>query len=291
MDNDSARGDATAAGDDRARIGRVEPPSLHVMTFNVRRPVPWAVSARDRWRHRRGALARIVAMERPSLLAAQEVTPPADAVLRAALGPGYVRVGTGRGRGGDGEMNPLYVDGSRLTVTGEDQFALSPTPEVAGSRGWGSALPRTAVVARLRDRMTGVEFTAVGTHLDHLSARSRRHSAELLRAAVRGWGEPAVVMGDLNEGPGAPALSALGSGGALRDAWGLAREHLSPEWGSRPGYRPPSVSTPRIDHILVTAGVEVQRMLVNDHRHGGRWASDHLPVHAVLRFSEGGTAS
>ncbi len=223
------------------------------------------------------------------MLAAQEVTPPADAVIRAALGPAYVRIGHGRGRGGAGEANPLYVDGSRLTVIAHDQFALSPTPSVAGSRGWGAVLPRTAVVANLHDRPTGVEFTAIGTHLDHLSATSRRRSAELLRDAALRPSGPAVVMGDLNEGPDAPALRALVRGGALRDAWQLADERGSPEWGSRPGYRSPSTSTPRIDHILVTAGIEVERIVISDRRPAGWWASDHLPVHGVLVLTEGNT--
>jgi endonuclease/exonuclease/phosphatase family metal-dependent hydrolase len=47
-------------------------------------------------------------------------------------------------------------------------------------------------------------------------------------------------------------------------------------------YRPPRPARPRIDWIVVTPDVRVERAAINTFRHRGVWPSDHLPVQAVV---------
>jgi endonuclease/exonuclease/phosphatase family metal-dependent hydrolase len=67
---------------------------------------------------------------------------------------------------------------------------------------------RGSAMARLRLR--GVEFVVAGTHLDLVDGPRLRHVDEL-HAAVTAFagGIPAVIAGDMNDGPGSPTWTAL----------------------------------------------------------------------------------
>ncbi|GAA1636173.1 endonuclease/exonuclease/phosphatase family protein [Microbacterium flavum] len=273
-------------------IGPIEAPGLHVMTLNVRRPLPVTWRAADRWTRRRPLLAELLSRERPTLLAAQEVVPAQASVISAALGPTYRRIGAGRTRDRSGrlrgEATPLFFDADRLSLERWSQRALSDRPDDPGSLGWGNPLPRTLVEAVFRDRKTGARFLAIGTHLDVFSARARLRSAAAIRdlIAARGAGIPAVVLGDLNADPGSPPVRSLLADGVLRDAWPAAARHRTPEWGTYAAYRPPRTAKPRIDAVFVGPGVTVDEIAIGGDRVAGGWPSDHLPVQAILRLDD-----
>ncbi|RFA18100.1 endonuclease/exonuclease/phosphatase family protein [Subtercola boreus] len=266
-------------------VGRVEAPDLHLISFNVRRRMP-AIGPRtaDRWAQRSPALAALLALERPHLIGAQEVLPDQDRFIRTALGSDFSRVGRGRETNGQGEGCPIYYDRTRLQLLDWVQQALSDTPEVPGSRSWGNLTPRILVRAEFRDRATGIRLLAINTHFDHLSRRSRVTAAHTIRQLVVGQALPAVVTGDLNSGEDTAPLTELFAGGGVVDAWGAARTRLTAEWGTFPNYREPRRDRKRIDWIAVSPTVEVERIGINTERPGGVWASDHLPVQAVLRM-------
>ena len=268
-----------------AFIGPVEPPALHVMTFNVRRRMP-AVGPRsaDRWALRAPAVAAMLDEERPHLLGTQEVLPSQNRLIAEALGDGYTRVGHGRNSNGQGEGCPLYFDNTRLDLVQWHQAALSDTPEVAGSRSWGNRTPRTFVRAELRDRATGIHLLAINTHFDNVSRRSRVQSARLIRVLVEHQPLPAIVTGDFNSGEGTAPLTELFSDGELSDAWAAAAKRLSAEWGTFPNYHEPRHNRKRIDWIAVSRGIQVDLVGINTRQPGGVWPSDHLPVQAIVRL-------
>lgn len=268
-------------------FGPVAAPGLHVMTYNIRRPMAWSPRRADRWTHREHLLRALLAAERPHLLAAQEVFPGQARAVSAALGDGYGHVGHGRRADGSGEATPLFYDGARLELRAWTQRALSDRPDDPGSRTWGNTIPRILVEAVFRDRETGAEFLAIGTHFDVFSARARRASATAVRDRIAAQDRPAIVLGDLNAGPSSEPLRTLLAPGGLDDAWELARERRTPEWGTFGGYRTPTTRRPRIDHILLTPGVTVGAVGIHAAPTGGGWPSDHLPAQAVVRFAAG----
>ena len=272
-------------------IGSVEPPELHVMTFNVRRRMTHPLRAVDRWSDRRSAVRELIATERPTLLGSQETLPDQAELIRDALGPDTRFVGYGRGGSAGAESNPLYYDSGRLELLEWRQSALSDRPDERGSVSWGNLVPRAVVTAVFRDRATSAEFVAVNTHLDHLSRRSRLRSAREIRRATAGRRLPAIVMGDLNAAAGSPPVRELLAAGALTDAWAAASDRVSPEWGTFASYRDARVGARRIDWILVTPTISVVTAGINARKIGGRWPSDHLPVQAVVRMPESGGAS
>ncbi|PPF79060.1 hydrolase [Subtercola sp. Z020] len=264
-------------------IGPVQAPFLHVATFNIRRRMP-PIGPRtaDRWAGRAPAVAALLDAERPHLLGTQEALADQDRFLRGALGAGYTRLGHGRDANGQGEGTPLFFDSARLELLDWQQQALSDTPDVPGSRSWGNITPRELVRATFRDRATGIRFLAINTHLDNMSRRSRVRAADALRALVEAQPLPAVITGDFNSGEDTAPLTALLKGGGLQDAWGAAHTRLTAEFGTFPNYRDPRRDRKRIDWIVVSRGVDVSRIGINTARPGGVWASDHMPVQAVI---------
>lgn len=269
-------------------LGPVEAPALHVMTFNVRRRMPVMLTRpADRWRRRLPRLRALLQAERPTVLGVQEALPDQASAILDALGPGHRFVGHGRSADASGEGCPLFYDAARLDLIDWRQSALSDTPDEPGSTSWGNAIPRVFVQATLRDRTSGATFTAVNTHLDVFSARARERSARHIRDLVADQPHPAVVTGDFNAGPTSPAVRALLAGGALVDAWDAAEQRATPEWGTYAGYRRPRAARERIDGIAVSPEIQVRVAGVNDQTVDGGWASDHLPVQAVLLMPPG----
>ncbi|MBZ4486567.1 endonuclease/exonuclease/phosphatase family protein [Microbacterium sp. cx-55] len=268
-----------------ALIGPVPPPDLHVMTYNIRRKMNGPlVRGVDEWRDREPRMQRLLRAERPTLLGTQEVMPVQLGALTAALGPTYRVIGHGRERDGQGEGCPILYDTDRLELLTWQQLALSDEPATAGSRSWGNLVPRIAVSAEFRDRVTSARFLAINTHFDHISRASRVRAAEFVRRRIAAQSLPAVVTGDLNADDTSPALRELFAGDHLVDAWETASVRVSPQLSTYTNYRPPRRFGTRIDWIAVTPRVEVRTIGINAHRIDGRWPSDHLPVQTVLRF-------
>ncbi|WP_349428358.1 endonuclease/exonuclease/phosphatase family protein [Microbacterium sp. LWS13-1.2] len=262
-------------------IGPVTPPELHVITFNVRRRMSGLAWRRaDRWRHREAAVRALLRMEQPTIVGAQEVLADQADAMRDALGARYRFIGRGHGPRGTGEGCPLFFDTERLDLVEWEQTALSEHSREPGSRSWGNLIPRIAVTALFRDRGTGLVFTAVNTHLDPFSSRSRIRSVEALLAMADPG--PAILTGDLNAGEGSRTLRALLGDGSLRDAWTAAGERVTASVGTFANYRAPRPDRARIDWIVVTPDVGVERAAINAFRHGDVWPSDHLPVQAVV---------
>jgi len=272
---------------DAPLLGPVDAPDLSVMSLNIRRAMEGILRPRrDRWSTRAPAVSALLATERPTLLGLQEALPRVLPVVHRALGSTYRRVGHGRGPRGSGEGTPLVYDSARLELRQSGQRALSPTPDRPGSRGWGNLIPRILVWAEFVDRATGEPFLVVNTHLDHLSARSRRRSVESIRHLVREHALPAVVMGDLNAGEGSGAVRGLLGDGDLVDAWRIAERTATPMWGTYPGYGRPRRGGRRIDWIVVTPDVRVRAIGLNARRFAGRRPSDHLAVQSILRLGK-----
>lgn len=276
---------------DAALIGPLPAPALHVMSWNIRRRT-FALHPRraDRWAHRAPKLRSLLLTERPSLLGAQEVLSDQARYLADTLGEGYRAVGHGRGPRGGGEASPIYYDADRLELLDWEQCALSDTPHRPGSRSWGNLIPRSLVSARFRDRATSTAFLAMNTHLDHLSQRSRLRAAQSIRHRVTISSLPVVFMADMNARPNNAAIQTLLDPRVLADTWSTAAQRLGEEWGTFTNYREPRLDRPRIDFIMASPEVSVIRAGINAERHHGGWASDHLPVQAVLHLPQEGRA-
>lgn len=266
-------------------IGPTAPPELHVMSYNIRRRMPtlYPVLA-DRWTHRRPLLKQLLTAEQPALLGVQEALPEQAIFVRQALGDRYRSVGHGREKDGRGEGCPIFYDRERLRLLDWTQTALSDTPDVHGSTTWGNRTPRMIVDATFADAATEIRFHFVNTHFDHRSRLSRLRSAERLRAVVLASGLPSVVTGDFNVDAATEPHDMLLAGGELVDSWSRVDARITEHWGTFLDYHPPKHDRKRIDWILTTPGVTVEKVGINVTRFDAGWPSDHAGVQAVVRL-------
>ncbi len=278
--------------DDDALIGAAVAPAIHVMSWNIRRRMgALTLRTADRWNDRAPRIRALLRAEAPTVFSAQEALPDQVAFVRDCLGEDHAVVGRGRGADGGGEASPIIYDTRQLELLDWRQTALSDQPARPGSTSWGNIVPRALVSASFRQRGTGNLFLVLNTHLDHLSRRSRVRSAQEILRIIAEHGLPAVVTGDLNDRAGGPTLRELFAQGSLVDTWEVARSHASEAWGTFPNYREPRRGGRRLDWILVSPSFQVQTAAVNPRRYHGGWASDHLPVHALMFPPENGTST
>lgn len=263
----------------------VETPDLHVMSFNVRRRferITWPPA--DRWGLRKERLRTFLGATRPHLLGSQETMPDQARWVQGALGSSYGRVGLGRGKDLGGEGTPIFYDRDRLEVEDWEQVALSDTPAVPGSTGWGNTIPRIAVIARMRDRATSARFVFVNSHFDAFSRGARRRSARWLNDVVADESVPLLFTADINAHVRSTELSAMFDDGRLVDTWASTPARRTAEWGTYNNYRRPKLGARRIDAILATPDVGVRAVGIDPRPTGTSWPSDHLPIQAVVRI-------
>lgn len=255
------------------------------ITFNVRVGLDEAESLR--WRNRRQLVVDLLARHAPDVIGLQEdLSFQADDVAEGL--PGYGAVGRGSLGGRYGELVSVLYRKERLRLVDWGAFWLSETPERAGSMSWGNVFPRS-VTWCLFETAEGARLRVYNTHFPDDREDLRVKCAEALLARIasdRAGGSmsgvgfasgPTIVLGDFNAAPGEAAFEALaGREAPLADAFKVAEER-GPEHATWHGFqgRPQGG---RIDHVLVTPGLRVERIeILTDHA-DDTYPSDHFPV-------------
>ena len=267
-------------GGERVLLGPARGDALHVMSYNLRFA---SDSGPHSWPARRPVLTELLRREQPTLLGTQEGLHDQLTDIAHDLPPYYDWIGEGREGGDRGEYVAIFFDARRLEPLASGHFWLSDTPNVAGSKSWGNITTRMTTWVRFRDRHTGSEFVALNTHLDNVSENARLRGAELIRDRIHAFpaGLPVILTGDFNTAAEyAPQYDIL-VGAGLTDTWTAATQRRTPLTATWHGYGPLMPDGPRIDWILVR-GASVGEAAINSYTRDGVYASDHLPVQALL---------
>lgn len=275
---------------DLGAIGSAPASRLHVMSFNALFQTD-SSSPGDpgHWEDRAPAIEAMLAADRPDLLGLQEMQSWTFGPIDRALGPTYRSIGMAESGGSDGLINPILYDTERLELLGWNQFWLSDRPREMGSATWGNARPRTAVRAHFRDRVSGLEFGHINTHLDHVITQAKTKGAQLISDHLEQFRLlrlPSITTGDFNSiARRSPAYTVLVEDYGLQDSWLAAEKQHSPGWGTFPFFDEVEESDVRIDWILLSQDVRVVAARIDDFRLDGVFPSDHLPVHAHLELT------
>lgn len=204
-------------------------------------------------------------------------------------GTGFAAVGRPRDGGTTGEYSAILYRTARLAVLDSGDFWFSSTPDVP-SAGWDAPdYRRLCTWARFEDLHTGARFWFLNSHFDHEGVRARAASARLLLSRIEAitGGGPAIVTGDLNAEPDSEPLRILLGGGLLDSRAASATPPEGPETTFTylvDPERPAPGPRQRIDYVLVTPDIAVERYAVLDARPDGFHPSDHDPVVASLRL-------
>jgi endonuclease/exonuclease/phosphatase family metal-dependent hydrolase len=288
----------SACGSERGSL----PGDVELASFNIRYGT--AADGENSWEHRRAMVTGLLAELDADIVGLQEALRFQLDELGEAL-PGYVEIGVGRDDGATrGEYSALLVKAERFAVGECGTFWLSDTPAEPGSKSWGNGITRVCTWARLVEKESGRGLYVFNCHLDHQSQASRERAVELIAARVAERthdAEPVVVMGDFNAGEGNAAVAYLrGERGRASEAgaWPGHEPVESPrlvdtfravhpeatEVGTFSGFRLGATGGEKIDHILVSGGVEVLDAGIDRTSAEGRYPSDHFLVRARVRY-------
>ena len=258
---------------------------IKVMTLNIRYDNP--DDSTNAWPKRASMVCRFLKFERPDVLGLQEVLLNQYDVLQTYL-KDYSSVGVGRSDGAkDGEMNPVFFRKDRYDLVRTKTFWLSEDPESAGSKSWGSSLPRIVTWIELADKKSHNHFYFFNTHFAHDSDSARTMSARLLlfRIDSIAAGFPFILTGDFNMTPSGNGYKIL-TGPAesvplLSDSYIVSEKRPGGPTFTFNGFSDKS-GNERIDYIFVKHGMKVLEHYTLSEKERKVFISDHWPVEAII---------
>src|SRR5690606_12101280 len=100
-------------------------------------------------------------------------------------------------------------------MTSAGSYALSETPLIEGSTGFGEKLGRHVNWVRLKDRSTGKEFRVVNTHFFVRNTEAQEFAAKMIVEECAQYAEdfPQLLTGDFNANDTRPAIKIIKDGG------------------------------------------------------------------------------
>lgn len=180
---------------------------LKLFTYNLRVDVPQ--DGRNSFANRRDLIRTRFPAYKAGLVGFQETVPHMRRWLMEAF-PDYEVCGLGREADLQGESNPIAYRRELFDLAGLDQFWLSDTPDLPGSRFATdqSSCPRLCTVATLFHRETGKLLRFYNTHLDHEGPTAQAQGLSLI------WPAWPLIMPDAPCRLFSPAIST-----PTRTAW------------------------------------------------------------------------
>ena len=252
--------------------------ATRVMSFNVR-----CVDDEEGSIHTRSQIVTaILDQYAPDSFGVQEATPAWLKIIDKELGDKYARVGEGRSPiEMFTEYSCVYYLKDKYNLIDSGTIWLSETPEKKYTKSFDSKHNRIATWAVLEDKETGVRYTHLNTHLDHVLESTRVEQTKVLLNKVRELELSGTVIctGDFNTYETAEAYSIMS--GAMSDAKLAAKNSDTGitfhKYGTIEEHKDGA-----IDFIFTTNGIEVETYKIIRNTFKGYYPSDHYPIVADI---------
>ena len=250
---------------------------IKVMTFNLRVAVKG--DGANYFDYRLPRIVEFLNAEKPDIVGFQEVNDHMKEALYEHL-TDYFVVGCGRDTTYRGESACLAYKKDRFQLIALENFWLSATPDIPGSR-YGldqSPCPRITTAALLKLREASAPFWFVNTHLDHEGATAKLLGSIQLMQFVSTKREHCIITGDFNAFPDSPEIKIMTETKAypLLDATANIESTFhafSPKFYGK------------IDYIFTSLKCDpTQGILYDDEPVEGIYLSDHRPVGAFVEL-------
>jgi len=258
---------------------------IKVITLNVRYDNP--EDSVNAWPERASQVCNFIINEKPDILGMQEVLWNQYKVLDSVL-TDYSSVGVGREDGSRrGEMNPVFFRKEKFDEVRCITFWLSDFPDLPGSIGWGSSLPRIVTWMEFVEKKSHKHFFFFNTHFAHDSETARLMSSRVLLKEVNriSEGYPFIISGDFNMPPTSTGYSILTgpdeSVPLIKDAYVITERRPSGPVYTFNGFSDKTKSE-RVDYIFVRNGMKVTDYKTVVKKDKGIFISDHWPVEALI---------
>jgi endonuclease/exonuclease/phosphatase family metal-dependent hydrolase len=256
---------------------------LKVMSFNIRYNNP--SDNEYSWANRKEMVFEVLQKFNPGIIGFQEALKGQVDQIQEYL-TGYKYTGVGRDDGKTaGEFAVVFYDSLRFEKKGGSTFWLSETPDVPGSKSWGSACNRIVTWVRLLDKKENRFLVVFNTHFDHISEQARLESARLLSTRIQqiAGQETVILTGDFNSTDTSAAyflLTSQNSHSAMLDTRKLAEKNATGPPYTFIGFPFHPAKDEIIDFIFISGNsdLKVIENRIIDFNQNGRYPSDHLPV-------------
>ena len=256
---------------------------LKLFTYNLRVDVPQ--DGRNSFANRRDLIRTRFPAYEAGLVGFQETVPHMRRWLMEAF-PDYEVCGLGREADLQGESNPIAYRRELFDLAGLDQFWLSDTPDLPGSRFATdqSSCPRLCTAATLFYRETGKLLRFYNTHLDHEGPTAQAQGLSLILARMAAdyarRPMPVILTGDFNAYPDSLVYrSAQGFAGC-----GLPLVDVTQATGGTFHDFGRLQPAEKIDYIFTNLPGLGPAFLAED-QEDGVYLSDHYPVGVELELS------
>lgn len=248
--------------------------ATRVMSFNVR-----CVSDKEGSIYTRSQIVTaILDQYAPDSFGVQEATPEWLDIIDDKLDDLYARVGEGRSPiEMFTEYSAVYYRKDKFNLLDSGTIWLSETPEKKYTKDFDSKHNRIASWAVLENKETGVKYTHINTHLDHVLESTRVEQSKVLLNKIAELEKETTIIctGDFNTYETAQAYSVMtekmtdtklvakiSDTGITFHKYGTIEEHKD---GA-------------IDFIFATEGTEAEMYKIIRDTFKGFYPSDHYPI-------------
>lgn len=251
------------------------------MTFNIRYDTKDdGINCFD---GRKAMIKEFIEKEQPDVVGFQEVLPHVRQWLVDNL-TDYVVLGMGRNPDYTGESVSIAYNKNKYDLVKFDQFWLSETPDVPGSRYTidQSGCPRITVIASLVSRADGKVFTFANTHLDHIGKFAQVCGASFLMTKLLSDNKyPFFLTGDFNALPDSEAIMTIKN---MADVAELT-EGIDEKYATYHGYGTVKENY-KIDYIFSNKSTKIcdKSLTVHTDSKDGVYLSDHYPISVVAEI-------
>ena len=252
--------------------------ATRVMSFNVRCKNDGEQTITNRSK----VALEVIKQYAPDSFGVQECTPRWKRILALNLDGKYACVGAARDYYGPfAEYSSIYYLKDKYNCIDSGTFWLSETPEKRWTKSFDSACFRVASWALLEDKETGLRYTHINTHLDHVLNTTREAQMKVLIECVNkvANGSPIVMTGDFNDFEDSLVYAAARE--SFNDSKFAAK--TSDEGRTFTSYGTKKEDgTGAIDYIFISPEVEVDTYKIIRNTVQGIYPSDHYPIVADI---------
>lgn len=168
-----------------------------IMSFNVR----CADDPEGSIKNRSKIVLAVLEQYAPDSFGVQEANGKWMKIFEKNLSEKYGCVSQTRGKDKNDETSAVYYLKDKYELVDGGTIWLSDTPDVPYSKHEDSRNIRIATWATLKEKETGVVYTHINTHLDHVSDEARVLQAQVLNNKITELsadGTPVICTGDFN---------------------------------------------------------------------------------------------
>lgn len=252
---------------------------VRVMTFNIR--FDTLDDGVNCFEGRKKGIKAFLDREMPDVIGFQEVLPHVRKWLCDNL-TDYVVIGMGRNADYNGEGVSIAYRKDKFDLVNLEQFWLSDTPDVPGSRYTldQSPCPRVSQLASLVSREGGKPFLFANTHLDHVGEHAQICGASLLMSRLLAQNAGSFFLtGDFNARPKDGAIRVITNHKGVHDLTASIKESTYHGYGKEP------TGNCKIDYIFSDKrAVKNSLTLHKDEPVNGVYLSDHYPISVTVEL-------